>query len=113
MPGCLGGTQDRSRTDYCVVDLNGTPAPAPTQAPQQLPTVGMSPMPTPAPTNAAVPTIRPSSMPVASPVAQPIKLVGYGGSPPTSVFPLQRCEGDCDVDSDVSCFWKGIVGLLC
>lgn len=29
-------------------------------------------------------------------------LVGYGGEPDASHFPLQLCEGDCDTDSDVS-----------
>eukprot|EP00526_Cylindrotheca_closterium_P007483 CAMPEP_0113658690 /NCGR_PEP_ID=MMETSP0017_2-20120614/31912_1 /TAXON_ID=2856 /ORGANISM="Cylindrotheca closterium" /LENGTH=683 /DNA_ID=CAMNT_0000573097 /DNA_START=202 /DNA_END=2253 /DNA_ORIENTATION=- /assembly_acc=CAM_ASM_000147 len=27
-------------------------------------------------------------------------LFSYGGSPPQSAFPLQRCEGDCDSDSN-------------
>jgi hypothetical protein len=30
------------------------------------------------------------------------QLIGLGGSPPSSAFPLQECEGDCDTDDDVS-----------
>ena len=31
-------------------------------------------------------------------------LVGYGGEPAASHFPLQLCEGDCDNDNDVSSY---------
>lgn len=29
-------------------------------------------------------------------------LVGLGGRPPADEYPLQLCEGDCDLDEDVS-----------
>lgn len=44
-------------------------------------------------------TLMPTSTPHAPTPAIP--LVGYGGNPSPDRFPLQRCEGDCDVDSDV------------
>ena len=31
-------------------------------------------------------------------------LMGYGGEPNHSHFPLGRCEGDCDNDNDVSIY---------
>ena len=36
---------------------------------------------------------------------QGVKLDGMGGIPPQDAYPLQLCEGDCDVDSDVSLLW--------
>lgn len=58
--------------------------------------------------------IGPSAAPQAptkAPTGGSSKLVGYGGTPPSSSFPLQRCEGDCDLDSDCAdglvCFQRG------
>ena len=75
VPGCLGGEQEMSRTDFCVASPNTGPSVAP-QAPPMLPTK--------------------------APTGAPKKLVSYGGTPPSNAFPLQQCEGDCDVDTDVS-----------
>ena len=83
VPGCLNGERDTSFTDYCVTDTEIGPTAAP-QAPA---------FPTKAPTGGSG------------------KLVGYGGTPPASVFPLQLCEGDCDLDTDCDdglvCFQRG------
>ncbi len=70
VPGCSG--RDSSRNDFCIdpSDLGSTPT---------------APSPTaPAPTSSSPRTA----------------LFNYGASPPSSVFPLGVCEGDCDVDSD-------------
>lgn len=31
-----------------------------------------------------------------------VELEGMGGIPPEEAYPLQLCEGDCDLDTDVS-----------
>lgn len=75
VPGCSG--RDTSRNDFCIdpADVGGAPSgPSPTS-----PTA-----PAPAPTSSGSRTA----------------LFNYGASPPSSVFPLGVCEGDCDVDSD-------------
>lgn len=74
IPGCLNGERDTSFTDYCVLGTSVGPSVAP-----HLPA-----FPTKAPTRGTN------------------KLVSYGGTPSSDFFPLQRCEGDCDVDADVS-----------
>ena len=71
VPGCIGGANDDSRTDYCVdpADLQGG-----------LPTL---------------PPVRTNPDEDGKPA-----LKSYGASPPNHRFPLQECEGDCDQDKD-------------
>ena len=124
MPGCLNGAQDDSKTDYCIYEPSSSPIYSPSLAPQapsqspttQNPSIMPSPAPqvapsshpgSPQPSNSPsyAPTASPvqSAFPTAGPTATAAKeLVSYGGTPPASKFPLQQCEGDCDLDSDVS-----------
>ena len=123
MPGCLNGAQDHSKTDYCIHVSSSGPVDTPSLAPQaQLPTPTQNPSTVPSPAPQVAPSSNPDSpqpskspsyAPTASPVQSafptlgptataPKELVSYGGTPPASKFPLQQCEGDCDLDSDVS-----------
>eukprot|EP00980_Cylindrotheca_fusiformis_P000752 scaffold175_cov153-Cylindrotheca_fusiformis.AAC.4 len=72
VPGCSGGSKDKSRTDYCISGSSPTP-PSPT------------PEPTPQPTSS------PDSTPT-QPTRPHLKV--------TDSIPLSRCEGDCDHDHD-------------
>lgn len=78
VPGCEGGENDASRTDYCIQDPGGNPLPThrPTPRPQSTP--------------------RPTSKPADSGM---IHYLGNDGNP-ASVFPLPVCGGDCDGDND-------------
>jgi len=43
-----------------------------------------------------------------------IALEEFGATPASNKMPLQRCQGDCDTDDDVSLHgWKGAVFLAC
>eukprot|EP00339_Tiarina_fusa_P022745 CAMPEP_0117025880 /NCGR_PEP_ID=MMETSP0472-20121206/19074_1 /TAXON_ID=693140 ORGANISM="Tiarina fusus, Strain LIS" /NCGR_SAMPLE_ID=MMETSP0472 /ASSEMBLY_ACC=CAM_ASM_000603 /LENGTH=372 /DNA_ID=CAMNT_0004732719 /DNA_START=163 /DNA_END=1281 /DNA_ORIENTATION=+ len=90
VPGCSGGMQDGSRTDYCINpdDLNSPDTPQP------------MPSPTPQPV-APAPTGNSGGRP---------DLQSFGASPPGNRFPLGECEGDCDSDSDcasgLKCFMR-------
>jgi hypothetical protein len=86
VPGCFGGESDITNTDYCVFDPYGD---------------GYS-VPSPVPTSAPTVTARPSLIPL------PLKkLQDFGGDPPADKFPLQLCQGDCDVHEDCA------LGLIC
>jgi len=74
VPGCLGGEDDSSGTDYCIRAGASIVTAPPTTAP---PTI--SPAPTPA---------------YAS-----LKKVGNDWDP-SNGYPLSECEGDCDIDRD-------------
>lgn len=91
VPGCFGGKNDLSRTDYCVLDPNASPTP-PTSAPHQ----ALTRNPTTSPTKAPMSLVHPPSI-----HELPI-LVSHGGNPPPQAFPLGLCHGDCDVNDDVS-----------
>ena len=111
MPGCAGN--DRSRSDYCVLDMDALPQPTnnPTNPPTNRPTNAPTNPPTNRPTNP--PTNRPTDSPIPVPTALPptiparnsetvaIDIVGNNGFP-ASKFPLGMCEGDCDSDEEVS-----------
>jgi len=86
VPGCIGGTKDSGSSDYCIFDPFGPGYDEKTETPTTSPTVTTSPTLTPLP---------------------PIPAVDFGGDPPTDVFPLHRCQGDCDVDKDCA------TGLVC
>lgn len=84
VPGCIGGGQDYTNTDYCVFDPFGAGYDGPTLPPTTSPTV----------------TARPTITPLT-----PIPLTDFGGTPPS--MPLQLCQGDCDRDEDCA------FGLIC
>ena len=78
VPGCIGKGQRKS--DYCYDD---------------------SPPDTPAPTSS--PTATPvTSSPTASPVSDNTLVIAGDNGSPSAAFPLGKCEGDCDGDSDCS-----------
>eukprot|EP00751_Fragilariopsis_kerguelensis_P000500 CAMPEP_0170807906 /NCGR_PEP_ID=MMETSP0733-20121128/33063_1 /TAXON_ID=186038 /ORGANISM="Fragilariopsis kerguelensis, Strain L26-C5" /LENGTH=983 /DNA_ID=CAMNT_0011163205 /DNA_START=740 /DNA_END=3691 /DNA_ORIENTATION=- len=85
-PGCIGGEDDNRSSDYCVFDPFGPGYNVPTDAPTLSPTKTNSPTITPLP---------------------PKPLAYFGGTPPLTVFPLQICQGDCDVDNECA------EGLIC
>ena len=86
VPGCRG-TPEGSK-DYCIrqTELPAQPAPSP---------------PVPVPVRAPVP------VPVRAPVPSGNLVVAGDNGSPSSVFPLQRCQGDCDDDNECA------VGLVC
>lgn len=86
VPGCLGGENDDTNTDYCVFDPFGTGYVVPTEEPTGAPTI----------------TNRPTLVPLV-----PIPLTDFGGTPPADKFPLEFCQGDCDKDEDCA------EGLIC
>ena len=95
VPGCLGGDEDPSLTDYC------TYPPMPTKSPTQVPTGGSNPLPT---SPSRLPT---SNTTVDAPTAagsggtyELLPLKDWGWTPPPEVKPLGRCEGDCDIRQD-------------
>ena len=83
--GCLGG-ETMAAGNFCVFDPFGAGYAAPQVVPTEAPTVTMSP------TLPQLP-IRPA--------------VDFGANPPADVFPLQRCQGDCDTNDDCA------DGLVC
>jgi len=85
VPGCLGG-EDGGASNICVFDPFG-----PGYNPATL-------KPTGSPTKTVSPTI--TALP-------PKPAVDFGGNPPADKFPLQRCQGDCDLDTDCA------EGLIC
>eukprot|EP00980_Cylindrotheca_fusiformis_P006472 scaffold1377_cov126-Cylindrotheca_fusiformis.AAC.17 len=89
VPGCIGGEEDFTNTDYCVFDVYGEGYDRPTDSPTQNPTI----------------TNRPSITPI-----PPRPLVFFGSTPPADKYPLQYCEGDCDIDEDcgegLTCFQR-------
>lgn len=91
VPGCIGGETDPGDSDYCVFDPFGSGYSDPTASP------------TVSPTTTARPTV---------PQLAPKPVVDFGGTPPLTAFPLQRCEGDCDFDTECAegliCFQRGI-----
>ena len=73
VPGCIGGENSDSYSDFCVFDPYGDGYFPPTETPTIAPTV----------------TARPSLSPL-----DPIPLQDFGGTPPASRLPLQLCQGD-------------------
>ena len=120
VPGCVGTGE--SGSDYCYNAGNPvTPSPtsSPTESPTKRPTEKPTESPTGSPTSSPVasPTDPPTGSPTGSPVASPtdppteaptpsptqgtaMALVGNNGSP-SSAFPLQLCQADCDDDYEV------------
>eukprot|EP00934_Nitzschia_sp_Nitz4_P005076 Nitzschia sp. Nitz4//NODE_293_length_29386_cov_71.949235//2837//4960//NITZ4_additional_000031-RA//-1//CDS//3329531815//5066//frame0 len=92
VPGCTGGSEDWSRTDYCTYPLaTSTPTGVPTKSPTSTPSVYQEPTSSPAPSVKS--------------------LFLYKFNPPPEAFPLGFCEGDCDTDTDCAdglvCFQRG------
>lgn len=92
VPGCTGGEEDESLTDYCAypelpedVDVEDIPDVEDGRTETSPPT-------TPPPTK------EPTLAPTPSDSAIPLNPVGW--SPPADKKPLGLCEGDCDDDSD-------------
>jgi len=90
VPGCIGGEENDSSSDFCVFDPFGAGYNVPTNPP------------TPSPTTTVSPTIPPLP-------SKPI--LDLGGTPPSTALPLQRCQGDCDMDDECAegliCFQRG------
>ena len=141
VPGCSGGSNDGSRTDYCIDpnDLGGgggtTTAPTKQAPSTSVPTISpvQQPVSTPAPIQPNGSTSSPTSQPVPSPTTKPttlapvpaptgsgggkVSLVSYGDiKKPSPLFPLKECEGDCDNDDDclgdLYCWQRGTNGPL-
>lgn len=85
-PGCIGGEDLNSASDICIFDPFGPGYNVDTETPTDSPTKTLSPTVTPLP---------------------PKPATDFGSSPPLDAFPLQRCQGDCDTDSDCA------EGLFC
>jgi len=87
VPGCIGGEDDASRTDYCIPDpsLTNPPTQLPTQPPTtQTPAANKPTMATTSPPTTGVPTIKPTaaaSKPTSTPTNQ---LTLKPTQPPTS-----------------------------
>ena len=104
VPGCEGGEEDDSQSDYCIEDPSGpSPTSAPTSSP--VPTANVTAMPTAQPTAGPTksPTMAPSEAPSEEPV-EPFGKIEYVGNEGTfySRYPMGPCQGDCDNDNDVS-----------
>ena len=115
VPGCAGGEEDNSLTDYCVYpDLPSPSAPGADEGDDVAGRDDTTTSPaTDAPTVAAT-TASPTDNPTAEPngstptaSADPISLNHVGWSPPADKMPLGLCEGDCDDDDDCD------EGLVC
>lgn len=124
MPGCLGGEEENSLTDFCVLP-EGSDFVMPTATPTASSTESTTGSPTGSPTTS--PTASPSESATETavtpePTLEPV--VGGGGAADISeseviytfnvtgvvtfvgnndlTEPLALCEGDCDSDDDVS-----------
>jgi len=86
VPGCIGKGQRKS--DYCYDD-SAPDTPAPTATPV-----------TSSPTEAPVTPV--TSSPTASPISDTTLFIAGDNGTPSNAFPLGKCEGDCDGDSDCS-----------
>ncbi|CAJ1964753.1 unnamed protein product [Cylindrotheca closterium] len=85
-----------------------TPSSPPTDTPSNPPSLGPTPVPTMSPSEnptnlpTTSPSKRPTTSPTMSPTQTPLQLV-----PVLGVFFLQRCQGDCNADTDCA------FGLVC
>jgi hypothetical protein len=88
VPGCLGGEEDESLTDYCVYAESD----------------GVSGVDNPGDVGTASPVASASNAPPVTPALPTsdsgIPLNPIGWSPPPDQKPLGLCEGDCDDDTD-------------
>jgi hypothetical protein len=109
VPGCRGGEQDGSGSDYCI-RLEDFPKETTTTDPSPSPSTSPSSVPSSAPSS--MPSSEPSSEPSNAPSSLPssISALSWGElavvSEPFS-RPLALCEGDCDSDDDCA------EGLIC
>ena len=126
VPGCIGGENDGSRTDFCVhesASFHPTESPSDSPSSSHTPSSSHNPSPSPstypslAPSLSVAPSlshkpsssISPSAMTSAAPTRlTPKELVNLGSDPDG---PLGVCTGDCDHDSDCEqgfvCFQRG------
>ncbi len=86
VPGCIGGTTDMQKTDYCVFDIYG---------PGYVMTPGQNAVSAPPINQASGPTMSPTVF--SRPLGEPIRVQNLGWEPP---IPLGECAGDCDTDED-------------
>ena len=85
VPGCSGGENDGSKTDYCIIPLTtNTPTPQPTKAIIQSPTPLLT---------ITAPTAAPTTSKLATVNIEPLPDVEFVANPPRS--PLGVCQGDC------------------
>jgi hypothetical protein len=113
VPGCEGGEQDTTPSDYCILDV--TPAPSVSSAPSQQPSTTFSPSQAPSesvqPSAAPSESFKPSTSanPSLAPTPKPLGLLfAYPEEgPPTDAYPLGLCVGDCDTDDQCA------EGLFC
>jgi hypothetical protein len=104
VPGCEGGEQDTTPSDYCILDV--TPAPSVSSAPSQQPSTTFSPSQAPSesvqPSAAPSESFKPSTSanPSLAPTPKPLGLLfAYPKEgPPADAYPLGLCVGDCDTD---------------
>jgi len=97
VPGCLGGEDDSSLTDYCTyisIDSNNVINDEDVAIIRKVDTT----VPTNPQTGTPVETLTATPTASISEVA-PIPLNGFSWSPPRNIA-LGLCEGDCDVDDD-------------
>lgn len=113
VPGCLGGEDDLTLSNYCADPEAFTDAP--TQAPTQSPSISPTLSQAPSPYGELEYTLRfpgledltinldpePKALrgnSIQMDICPP--LLFYGADPPATAFPLGLCEGDCDNDAD-------------
>lgn len=101
--------EQENKADIPAIQVTKSPTTSPTKAPSPFPTtkaptliptppptkLPTTPQPTPPPTPPLTPP--PTLLPATPPPTQPTGPLPLEWS---TVFPLKRCEGDCDVDSD-------------
>jgi hypothetical protein len=98
VPGCVGGEEDNSLTDYCIypeLPEGAQPGNLP-GADEGIDLEGRDDTPTASPV--VPPTNPPTNKPTVSGNAAALNPVGW--SPPDDRKPLGLCEGDCDDDDD-------------
>jgi hypothetical protein len=136
VPGCLGGMEDPSKTDFCITasdaQVIGTDSPvaapvvslsaetdepiAPSTSPVTAPTTAIPPVSLtfePTEESTVLPTFTPQPVIIDDPVGlnssalfPEIVIVGRNGEPLES-YPMGPCQGDCDSDDDCQ------PGLVC
>eukprot|EP00980_Cylindrotheca_fusiformis_P002673 scaffold624_cov150-Cylindrotheca_fusiformis.AAC.6 len=82
VPGCSGGSSDRSRTDYCIPENNPVPTPPPT------------PSPVPAPTSPSQPGVLPLSYSTNFPLGRCVGDCDRDGDCESGLYCFQRDSGD-------------------
>lgn len=95
VPGCDGGEQDSSETDYCIQDPSAAAASAADALTLSSFITTTGPTPIPAPTPPA-----PTPLPTSPPTNNPNGLKEYNEVSKFKSAPFDECEGDCNSNSD-------------